>query len=600
MLEVSAISRVRSPILVVLGHVDVGKTTLLDKIRGTAVARREPGTMTQHIGASYLPWSALEEMCAPLTKGLRTTVKIPGFLVIDTPGHEAFSNLRSRGGSVADLAILVVDISKGFEKQTYEAIELLKSRHVPFIVAANKIDKIPGWEPYPNEPFVHSFAKQDPDVQTKLEELLARIIVDLSKEGFTSDRYDRVRDFSRYVAIVPISALTGEGIPDLMLVLAGLAQRFLADRLRTAEGPARGVVLEVKETPGLGTTVVAILYDGVLRRGDTIVVGGIEKPIVTKVRALLMPKPLDEMRSPEDRFLSVEEVRAAAGVLVAAPNLEGAVAGAPLLAATSEEEVARLTREVEEEVRAVKIARDAVGVVVKADTLGTLEALTGYLRRMNIPIRYADVGPVVRRDVVEAEIVKNEDRLRAAILAFNVKVTEEAESEAKAKGIKIFQNNIIYQLVEDYLKWFESERESEKKIEWSKLILPGKIRILPGYVFRRSDPAIVGVEVLIGRVRRGYPLITRDGKSVGEIMQIQVHKKAVDEAVKGQEVAISIRGKIIIGRHVKEGDVLYVDVPLEHIDRLLEKYVKDFSDEEVALLKNLRALKLGFSTSLPP
>lgn len=594
------ISRIRSPILVVLGHVDVGKTTLLDKIRGTAVARREPGTMTQHIGASYLPWGALEEMCAPLTKSLRATVKIPGFLVIDTPGHEAFSNLRSRGGSVADLAILVVDINKGFEKQTLEAIELLKSRRVPFIVAANKIDRIPGWNSYPNEPFIRSFAKQDPDVQIKLEELLARIIVDLGREGFSSDRYDRVRDFSQYIAIVPISALTGEGIPDLMLVLAGLAQRYLTERLRVAEGPARGVVLEVKETTGLGTTVVAILYDGVLKRGDTIVVGGAEKPIVTKVRALLMPKPLDEMRSPEDRFLSVEEVRAAAGVLIAAPNLEGAVAGAPMLAAKSEEEIVELVREVEEEVKAVKIARDAIGVVVKADTLGTLEALTSYLRRMNIPIRYADVGPVVRRDVVEAEIVKNEDRLRAAILAFNVKVTEEAEVEAKAKGVKIFQNSIIYQLVEDYIKWFESERESERRIEWSKLVLPGKIKILPGYVFRRSDPAIVGVEVLAGRVRRGYPLITRDGRNVGEVMQIQIHRKAVDEAVKGQEVAISIRGKVIIGRQVKEGDVLYVDVPLEHIDRLLEKYANDFNEEEVAILKSLRALKLGFSTSLPP
>ena len=590
---------VRSPILVVLGHVDVGKTTLLDKIRGTAVAKREPGTMTQHIGASFLPWRALEEMCAPLSKSVRATVKIPGFLVIDTPGHEAFSNLRSRGGSIADLAILMVDINRGFEKQTYEAIELLKSRKTLFVVAANKIDRVPGWEPKPGAPFVHSFAEQSPDVQAKLEELLASIIVELNKEGFAADRYDRVRDFARTVAIVPISAVTGEGIPDLMLALAGLAQRYLANRLVARAGPAKGVVLEVKEVPGLGTSVVTIVYDGVLRKGDTIVVGGLEKPLVTKVKALLMPKPLDEMRSPEDRFLAVDEVKAAAGVLLAAQDLEGAVAGAPLAVAPDPESLEKVAKEVQEEVNAVKIARDVVGVVVKADTLGTLEALVNYLRRFDIPVRYADVGPVVRRDVVEASVVRNVDRLRAAILAFNVKVTEDAEAEAKSRGVAIFQSKIIYQLVEDYLEWYEREREAERRAELSKLVLPGKIKLLPGYVFRRSDPAIVGVQVLAGRIRRGYPLIARDGRRIGEIMQIQEHKKPLDEAVKGQEVAISIRGKVIVGRQIKEGDVLYVDVPLEHASKLLEKFANELSEEEIAILKMVRALKLGLVNSLP-
>lgn len=590
---------VRSPILVVLGHVDVGKTTLLDKIRGTAVAKREPGTMTQHIGASFLPWRALEEMCAPLSKSIGAAVKIPGFLVIDTPGHEAFSNLRSRGGSIADLAILVVDINRGFERQTYEAVELLKTRKTPFVVAANKIDKIPGWEPKPGAPFVRSLAEQSWDVQAKLEELLTSIIVEFGKEGFTADRYDRVRDFAKTVAIVPISAVTGEGIPDLMLVLAGLSQRYLAKRLVATVGPAKGVVLEVRETPGLGSTIVAIIYDGVLKKGDTIVVGGLDKPVVTKVKALLMPKPLDEMRSPEDRFLAVDEVRAAAGVLIAAQGLEEVVAGAPLAAVSGLEKIEEVVREVQEEVNAVKVSRDVTGVVVKADTLGTLEALVSYLRRFNVPVRYADVGPVVRRDVVEASVVRNSDRLRAAILAFNVKVTEEAEVEAKSRGVAIFQGKILYQVVDEYLKWYESEREAERKAELSKLILPGKIKLLPGYVFRRSDPVIVGVEVLSGRIRRGYPLMTRDGKRIGEIMQIQEHKKPLDEAVKGQEVAVSIRGKVMVGRQIKESDVLYVDVPLDHVEKVLEKFANELSEEEVVMLKQIRALRLGLAENLP-
>ncbi|RLF06931.1 MAG: translation initiation factor IF-2 [Thermoprotei archaeon] len=591
---------IRSPILVVLGHVDVGKTTLLDKIRGTAVARKEPGTMTQHIGASFLPWRALEEMCKPLIKTLRADIRIPGFLVIDTPGHEAFSNLRSRGGSIADLAILVVDVNRGFERQTYEAIEILKTRRTPFVVAANKIDRIPGWRSKPGAPFIHNLAEQDPEVQARLEELLASIIVELNKEGFMADRYDRIRDFARTVAIVPISALTGEGIPDLMLVLAGLAQRYLIKRLRAKVGPARGVVLEVREMVGLGTTVAAIIYDGVLRRGDTIVVGGLEKPIVTRVKALLMPRPLDEMRSPEDRFMHVDEVRAAAGVLVVAQGLEGAVAGAPLVASADEEELEKLAREVQEEVESVKIARDVCGVVVKADTLGTLEALVSYLRRHGVPVRYADIGPVVKRDVVEAMLVKNVDRLRAAILAFNVRVTEEAEVEAKMNGVRIFRSSIIYKLVEDYVDWYRREREAERARKLSKLVLPGKIKVLPGYVFRRSAPAIVGVEVLAGRIRKGYPLITRKGRRIGEIMQIQEHKKPLEEAVKGQAVAISIRGKVIIGRQVKEGDVLYVDVPLEHITVLLEEFADQLSEEEVEILKRIRLLKIGLTQELPP
>ncbi|RLE95038.1 MAG: translation initiation factor IF-2, partial [Thermoprotei archaeon] len=241
---------IRSPIVVVLGHVDVGKTTLLDRIRGTAVAAKEPGTMTQHIGASFLPWKALEKMCGPLAKNLRAEIKIPGLLVIDTPGHEAFTNLRRRGGSIADIAILVIDALKGVEKQTIESLEILKDRRTPFIIALNKIDRIPGWESHPGEPFVFSVRKQDEAAVVRLEESIYSVVNELYKFGYMSDRYDRIRDFSKTVAIVPISAKTGEGVPDLLLVLAGLTQRYMLKRLETEERPGRGVVLEVKEEPG--------------------------------------------------------------------------------------------------------------------------------------------------------------------------------------------------------------------------------------------------------------------------------------------------------------------------------------------------------------
>ena len=582
---------VRSPIVVVLGHVDVGKTALLDKIRGTTVMKREPGTMTQHIGASFLPWNTLKEMCGELAKGLRTDVILPGLLVIDTPGHEAFVNLRRRGGGIADIAILVIDVNRGFEKQTYESLEILKARKTPFLIAANKVDKIPGWKPNPEQPFIFTIKKQDPDVVARLEELLYYIISEMANQGFKADRYDRIRDFTKVVAIIPTSALTGEGIPDLLLVLAGLAQRYMLERLRVSEGLGKGVVLEVREEKGLGTTIAVILYDGVIRRGDIIVVGGRDKPIVTKVRALLMPKPLDEMRSPEDRFISMDEVRAAAGVMIVAPDLDYALAGAPVLVVENEEEAEKIMRVVAEEVASVKVSRETAGLVVKADTLGSLEALVSYIENQGFPVRYADVGPVVKKDIIEASLTKKDNKLLAAIIAFNVKISEEAGVLAREYDIPIFKGNIIYRVVEDFANWYHKTREEEKRQTLEKLILPGAIKLLPGYVFRRSNPVIVGVEVLTGRIKKGYPLMTEEGRKIGDIMQIQEHGKSLNEALKGAAVAISIRGKVMVGRQINEGDTLYVDVPLDHIDILLSKFKEDLSEDEIELLRKIRKIK---------
>jgi translation initiation factor 5B len=583
--------RLRQPIVVVLGHVDHGKTTLLDYIRGTTVARREPGEITQHVGASVVPAHVIEQIAAPLRKLIPIKLRIPGLLFIDTPGHEMFSNLRRRGGSVADFAILVVDINEGFQPQTYEALEILRQRRVPFLVAANKIDKIPGWRPQPGQPFIYSARKQDPRVLEKLDEMLYKIVGQLASQGFASDRFDRIRDFTRTVAVVPVSAKTGEGVPELLAVLAGLTQQYLANRLVYAEGPAKGVVLEVKEEPGLGTTIDVIIYDGVIRRGDLIVVGGLEQPIVTRVRALLMPKPLQEIRAPEDRFVRVDEVYAAAGVKIAAPGLDKAVAGAPLLVVGRPEELEEAKRKVMAEVESLRIQRDVKGVVVKADTLGTLEAIVESLRSRGIPVRLADVGPVSRRDVIEASVTAREDRYLGVILAFNVKILPEAEELAEKEGVRIFSHNVIYRLMEEYEEWVRTEKEREKRQELERIVRPGKIRILPGYVFRRSDPVIVGVEVLGGVIKPGYPLMRSDGRRIGEIMQIRDRDKVLREARAGQEVAISIRGRVLVGRHVDEGDILYTDVPSEHARMLQSRFSGEISDDEKLVLDEIIKIK---------
>ncbi|MGQ4833504.1 MAG: translation initiation factor IF-2 [Candidatus Asgardarchaeia archaeon] len=576
----------RSPIVTFLGHIDVGKTSLLDKIRGTAVQKKEAGGITQHIGASFFPIETIKSICGPLLKSLKVKLTLPGLLIIDTPGHEVFANLRKRGGSVSDIAVLVVDIAKGFQAQTYEVIEILKARRIPFIVAANKLDRLPGWQKHPDKPFILSFKEQPEPVKQKLDEYIYKLMGEFSQEGFRADRYDRIRDFTKTVAIIPTSAVTGEGIPDLLMVLVGLTQQYMSKRLIAKKGPGAGVVLEVKDEIGLGRTLDVILYDGVLRKGDTIIVGGLEKPIISKIRSLLIPKPLDEIRAPREKFKAIDEVHAAAGVKIVAPNLEDAVAGAPLRAVWNQSNLDEVVNEVMQEVQRIRISTDKVGVILKADTLGTLEALTEYLSRFKVPIRIADVGDVSKRDVVEAAAVKENNRYYGVILAFNVKILPDAEEKAKELGVKIFWNNIIYNLFDEYDRWVKEQKEAEIKKKLSAVIRPGKIKVLPGYIFRSSKPAIVGVEVLGGVIKPHYKLIDKNADVIGEILQIQDRGKNINEAKSGQAVAISIRGAVA-GRDFDEGDELYVLVPKDHIKILKRELKEELSPDELSVLDEI-------------
>jgi translation initiation factor 5B len=586
-----AARKIRQPIISVLGHVDHGKTTLLDKIRGTAVAAREPGQITQWIGASEVPLSVIEKVCGKLISSLGIKLSIPGLLFIDTPGHEAFTNLRRRGGALADLAALVVDMTEGFMPQTLESLAILRSYRTPFMLVANKIDKIPGWRPMPDSCFLDSFARQREEVKLALDGGIYQLVGKLHELGFEAERFDRVSDFRKQVCIVPASARTGEGIPEVLAVLAGLAQRFLEKELTIeVSGPARGTVLEVKEEVGMGTTIDVIIYDGMLSRGDQFVVGGLDRVIRSKVRGLLQPKPLDEIRDPEDRFRPVERVFAAAGVKVIAPGLEGAVAGAPFWVIQDESDVERFQSELQREMERVRIQADVTGIVLKADALGSLEALEGQLRERGIPIRRADIGDVSRRDVVEAAAVAASDPLLGVVLAFNVKVLPDAQQEAERQGVSILRENIIYKLMETYEAWSKQKREEVRAKRLDAFIRPGKFIIKPGFVFRRSHPAIVGVDVLGGVIKPKYPVMRKDGRPVGVIHELQREKKTLPEARLGDELAVSIEGAIV-DRHVKEGDVLYVDVPRDHALALRTELKDLLTGDELAVLDEIIAIK---------
>jgi len=574
----------RQPIVCVLGHVDSGKTSLLDRIRKTSVQAREFGGITQHIGASFFPVETLGQLVGSALSRVKGEIEIPGLLIIDTPGHEAFANLRKRGGSVADIAILVINVLRGFETQTYECVEILKARKTPFLVAANMIDRVPGWKSYTDAPFSKTYPQQDPYVREDLDNKLYDIIGVFSRQGFKTDRFDRIKDFTQTVAIVPTSAKTGEGISELITVLIGLAQQYLKKRLQTTEGPAKGTVLEVKEEPGLGLTINTIIYDGVLQKDDLIVVGGKEKPIVTRIRAILVPKPLDEIRDPRDKFSSVDSASAAAGIKIVAPDIEGVLAGATLYAVPHSEEPEKYARLISEEIEKIRIATDIDGIVLKADTLGSLEAIAEILKQNEIPIRLADVGDISKRDIIEASVVKEHEPLYGAVLAFNVRILPDAEEEAGSRGVQVFREKIIYHVIENYLAWYKGKRDAGLEQDFETLVKPAKLQVMEGYVFRRAKPAIFGVEILSGSIKPKIALVRQDGEEVGEIQQIQDKGEALPNAEQGMQVAISM-DKPVFGRHIFEKDMLYVKVPEQQVKALMTTFNEKLTEGEQKALE---------------
>ena len=566
----------RSPIIVTVGHSDSGKTTLLDAIRGTRVTAMEPGQLTQAVGATEIPTCVIREICGNLLDRFKIKIEIPGLLFLDTPGHAAFMSIRKRGSSIADLAILVIDINEGVQEQTDESIKILKEFKTPFLVAATKIDKIEGWIQHKKSCFLDSFNEQPEWVRQKLDEKLYRLVGQLSERGFDSERFDRVTDYKKIITIVPVSGISKEGIPELLVMLAGLAQSFLKEQLEVSKGIGRGSVLEVKELRGLGTTIDVILYDGEIRRGDWIIVGG-KEPIVTRVKALLKPRPLKEIRV-EKQFDNIDYVSAASGVKISAPDLEKVIAGSPIVFVSDEEKVEEIKKELKDITEQIEFEKEGEGLILKADNLGSLEALIGIFKD-KVPIKKAEIGKVLRKDVIEIETVK--DRLNRVIIAFNVDIDDIAAKEARDKSLTILQNKVIYQLVESYDKFIEEERERIRLEKLETIIMPAKIRILPGHTFHVSKPAIVGVEILAGEIKSGYKL-KKDGKEIGEIKAIQSEGAAVAKASVGEKVAISIEGPTV-GRQIEEGDELTTIITQDDLKILKELNMK----QEIELAKEI-------------
>lgn len=595
----------RSPICCILGHVDTGKTKLLDKIRQTNVQGGEAGGITQQIGATYFPIKSIKEKTKTMSKYEKQTFEVPGLLIIDTPGHESFSNLRSRGSSLCNIAILVIDIMHGLEQQTLESIRLLRDRKAPFVVALNKIDRLYDWKTIPNNSFRDSFEQQSRAVKDEFETRLQNIKLALAEQGLNSELYFQNKNISKYVSIIPTSAVTGEGVPDLLWLLLELTQKRMSKQLMYLSH-VEATILEVKVVEGFGTTIDVILSNGYLREGDRIVLCGMNGPIVTNIRALLTPQPLRELRL-KSEYVHHKEVKAALGVKIAANDLEKAVSGSRLLVVGPDDDEEEMMDDVMDDLTGLLDSVDTSGrgVVVQASTLGSLEALLDFLKDMKIPVMSIGLGPVYKRDVMKAGAMLEKAPEYAVMLCFDVKVDKEAEQYAEQEHIKIFNADIIYHLFDAFTAYQEKLLEERRKNFLDFAIFPTVLQTLQ--IINKRGPMIIGVDVIDGVLRIGTPICavrtdpTTKEKNIlllGKVTSLEINHQPVTEVKKGQTAAgVAMRlddpsgQQPIWGRHVDETDTLYSMISRRSIDTLKDKAFRDqVSRADWLLLKKMKPI----------
>lgn len=566
---------IRQPIVTVCGHVDHGKTSILDKLRGTSIQTGEAGGITQKISFTTMPKETIIERAGVVLDKFKIPLEIPGFMFIDTPGHAAFTNLRKRGGALADLAVLVIDVNKGIEPQTSEVLQILRLNKTPFIIALNKLDNISGWRMQESQLFLDSENRQAINVKNNFDEKVMTIMGALSSYKINAELYNKITDFTKNVAIVPCSARSGEGISEILAMLAAISQKFLKEKLAIKE-EAKGVVLEVKKEKS-GNYLEAILYDGELTNKDEIAIASFDNVIRSKIRNIQEALPLNK------GFKVVDSVSAAAGVKLQLTEKEEVLSGMPFRVVKPGMDFEKIQSEFKQEL-SEEIQTDPKGIVVKADSLGSLEALLVLLRQKQIQVLKAGIGTITKKDVYIASSLPEEDQV---ILGFNVEPAEDIE-ETDLKKIKVLTNQVVYRLIDEFEK-YRAERQVE--IERKKLgELPSiaKISILD-FVFRNTNPAIFGIKVEGGVLRQELEMINNSDEKIGRVKAIQADKTSLQHAERGKEVAISMPG-VNFERQLKVGEFLYSNLS-EFQFRKFKEYKDILSSEEKSILQEIAAIK---------
>lgn len=569
--------KIRQPIVTVCGHVDHGKTSILDAIRGSSIQETEKGGITQKISFTSYPLAQLKKAC-PLIEKSGIKLKIPGFLLIDTPGHAAFTNLRKRGGSLADLAVLVIDINEGIKPQTAEVIKILKHNKTPFVIALNKIDNISGWRKNPNLGLKEDIESQAMNIQNTFNERYMTLIGSLNAYGFDADIFYNIDDFTKKAALVPTSARTGEGIPELILMLCGLSEKYLSERL-TLGKEAKGVMLEVKKEKSINY-IEAILYDGELSKTDEIAVADFHgKPIITKIRILEEIEPLSAKFKPKNK------IQASTGLRMQVVEKEEILPGMPfeVFKGSKEELEKKFKKEISENVQTQK-----QGIIAKADSLGSLEALLVLLKENNIPVVKAGIGSINKSDIISAKANLEINELDAAVLGFNTSIDEDAKELINEK-IKVLTDDVIYKLIENAAQFRKEKAKEIEKRRLMELATICRIKILHQYVFRNLNPAIFGVRVEAGKLTKDLNLIDENGEKIGRVKNLQHERTSIDQANEGMEIAMSLPG-VNFERVLKNKNYLYSEIS-ESQFRKFKKNKDLLSPNEIKALQEIAEIK---------
>ena len=582
---------IRAPILCIMGHVDIGKTTLLDNIRGTDVQGGEAGGITQQIGATHFPKETLEKRIND-----NFNIKIPGILIIDTPGHEAFSNLRQRGSTLCDLAIVMIDIVHGVQERTKEVLKMLSSTNTPFIIALNKIDRLYGWNKQTNKPMKIIIDELEYSIKQEFDTRLQNCIVQVMEQGINSKLFWENNSPEDTVSIVPVSAITGEGIPDLLINIIEFSQERIGTFLHIKED-LECYVMEVSVTEGFGITMDVMLINGKLSIGNTIVIQTTNGPIKTVIRNLLTPPPNRETRI-KSELIHHKELVGSIGVKIYANNISNVKAGSPIVFDNSNYLMDELVDTLDEYNNIIKNL-DSEGVTVFASTMGSLEALLQFLKNEcnpSIPVSVIGIGTISKKDIIKTEITnQGKSKEYCTILAFNVKIDEDAQIYAKLNNIKIFEAEIIYHLFDKYIKYKNDLLEQRKLNAKKDAVFPCVLKIIPNNIFNNKSPIILGVEVLEGNLHINTPLIIPIlNLYVGKVTSIQNNHNEVMIAKKGSSVAIKIENEenpnIMFGRHFNESNELYSLISRKSIDTLKEYFKSDLTRDDALLIVKLKQL----------
>ena len=594
--EIRDNARLRAPIVCILGHVDAGKTKILDKLRHSNVQLGEAGGITQQIGATFIPIENIQTHISKISEKFQTKSRIPGILLIDTPGHASFTNLRSRGSSLCDIAVLILNIDKGIEKQSVESLDLLRMRKTPFIVALNQIDRTYNWKSYPWSGFEDSYRKQKEQQKRLFNEKVEQNQMQFIKNNINTELYYKNTNMKEYVNLVPTSAITGEGLPDLLGLLVYLTDNYLIRQI-TFKEEVKCSILEVKVLESVGTTIDVVLVNGTIHVGDKIVIGGLLGPIKTVVKIILLPKPMKEMRvkCEYDRY---DEISGAIGVKIFCQDLENALAGSPLYVYKTEEEAEKYCNEISRDFNSIVqkyLNNKGKGIMVQASTLGSLEAILTFLGEQKVDVAVVGVGNLNKKDVIKLQIkhaedenVKKEDLV---VLCFDNKVLPEAQKFADENSIKIFVDDVIYHLFDKFIE-FKKQCELERKKDKEKeAIFPCSLKTV--MFINKKDPLIIGVSVTEGVLKIGTPIYCVEKKiPIGVVESIEREKKPINNVRPNDgDVAIRIKvadSSLAAGRHFDENSTYISQITRASIDALKNYFREDMTTDDWKLVIKLK------------